>query len=293
MIRDYPAASPKKIVFLFLLAFSLGAGFLLGAETPAAPAETIRLCSFNIQIFGVSKMAKPEVVNILTDIISHADVTAIQEVRSQDIAPVVQFMQLLPPRYAYVLGPREGRSSSKEQYWIIYDSTKLKLIGENTWADPEDIFERNPLGVYFQTRDKFDFILIDNHIQPSNAGQEIADMPAVIQYFQDLWKETDTILVGDFNADGAYYDENLLAAVFPEPGYKIIITNEYDTTVAVSDNTYDRIIITASTIEDYADAFGVIRFDEVYDFSELTIQPRHVSDHFPVWAEFRVDADTD
>jgi endonuclease/exonuclease/phosphatase family metal-dependent hydrolase len=282
----------KKTVFLFLLTFSLGIGFPLGAETPA-PVEIIRLCSFNIQIFGVSKMVKPEVVNILTDIISRSDVTAIQEVRSQDIAPVVQFMQLLPPRYAYVLGPREGRSSSKEQYWIIYDSAKLTLLAENTWADPEDIFERNPLGVYFQTRDKFDFILIDNHIQPSNAGREIAAMPGVIQYFQDLWQESDTILVGDFNADGAYYDENILASVFPETEYRIIITNEYDTTLAAGDNTYDRIIITASTIEDYTGAFGVIRFDEVYDFTGLTIQPRHVSDHFPVWAEFRLDADTD
>jgi endonuclease/exonuclease/phosphatase family metal-dependent hydrolase len=238
-------------------------------------------------------MAKPEVVHILTDIISQADVTAIQEVRSQDPAPVIQFMQLLPQKYAYVLGPREGRSSSKEQYWIIYDSEKLRLIDENTWADPEDIFERNPLGVYFQTKDAFDFILIDNHIQPSSAGQEIAAMPGVIKYYQDLWDEPDTIIVGDFNADGSYYNENLLTGVFPETEYKIIITNEYDTTVAASENTYDRIIITASTIEDYAGVFGVIRFDELYDFSKLTIQPSNVSDHFPVWAEFRLDADTD
>jgi hypothetical protein len=53
------------------------------------------------------------------------------------------------------------------------------------------------------------------------------------------------------------------------------------------------IIITASAAEDYAGACGVIRFDELYDFTELTIEPRHVSDHYPVWAEFFIDADTD
>ncbi|WP_198429940.1 endonuclease [Treponema primitia] len=256
-------------------------------------AESIKLCSFNIQIFGVSKMAKPEVVSILTDIVSRSDVTAVQEVRSQDIAPVVQFMHLLPPKYAYVLGPREGRSGSKEQYWIIYDATKLHLIEETTWADPEDIFERNPLGVYFQTKDKFDFILIDNHIQPSNAAREISAMPEVVKYFQELWNERDVVIAGDFNADGVYYDEHLLATVFPEHEYQIIITNDYDTTLAASDNTYDRIIITTSAIEDYTGACGVIRFDELYDFSVLTIQPRHVSDHYPVWAEFNINVDTD
>ncbi|MDR2079649.1 MAG: hypothetical protein LBP74_08020 [Treponema sp.] len=50
-------------------------------------------------------MANSEVVSILADIISRTDVTAIQEVRSRDITPVVQFMRLLPPNYAYVLGP--------------------------------------------------------------------------------------------------------------------------------------------------------------------------------------------
>jgi endonuclease/exonuclease/phosphatase family metal-dependent hydrolase len=238
-------------------------------------------------------MAKSEVVSILVDIISHADVTAIQEVRSRDIAPVVQFMRLLPPKYAYVLGPREGRSSSKEQFWVIYDTTKLRLLGENTWADPGDIFERNPLGIYFQTRDKFDFILIDNHIQPANAAREIAALPDVVKYYQELWNETDVVILGDFNADGSYYDETTLTAVFPVTEYQFIITNDYDTTVAAGDNTYDRIIITASAVEDYAGLCGVIRFEEAYDFTGLTIQPRHVSDHYPVWAEFTIDADTD
>lgn len=238
-------------------------------------------------------MAKPEAAHILADIVSRADVTAIQEVRSASIAPVLEFMDLLPPQYAYVLGPREGRSGSKEQYWVIYDTTKLRLLAEATWADPEDLFERNPLGVYFQTRDSFDFILIDNHIQPSAAAREIAALPEVVRYFQELWGEKDVVLAGDFNADGVYYDETLLAAAFPEHEYHSIITNDYDTTVALSDNTYDRIIITASAGEDYAGACGVIRFDELYDFTELTINPRQVSDHYPVWAEFFTGADTD
>jgi endonuclease/exonuclease/phosphatase family metal-dependent hydrolase len=276
---------PRRIVFPALV-FLFGLRFILGAET-------IKLFSFNMQIFGVSKAAKSEVMMILADIVSRSDVTAVQEVRSADIEPVMRFMRMLPPAYAFLLGPREGRSASKEQHWIIYDSSKLRLLDERTWPDPQDIFERSPLGAYFQTRGAFDFILINNHLQPSNAARELAALPDVVRSFQELWGETDVALVGDFNADGAYYDENDLAALFPEDGYRIIISNDYDTTLASSDNTYDRIIITASAFEDYAGASGVLRFDELYDFSELSIEPRHVSDHYPVWAEFYTAADTD
>jgi endonuclease/exonuclease/phosphatase family metal-dependent hydrolase len=246
-----------------------------------------------MQIFGVSKAAKNEVMMILADIVSRSDLTAVQEVRSADIEPVTRFMGMLPPKYAFLLGPREGRSISKEQHWVIYDSSKMRILDERAWADPQDIFERSPLAVYFQTSGAFDFILITSHIQPANAPRELAALPGVERYFQELWGETDVALVGDFNADGAYYDEQSLAVLFPEEGHRIIITNDYDTTLAPSDNTYDRIIITASAVEDYAGACGVLRFDELYDFSELSIQPRQVSDHYPVWAEFYTDADTD
>jgi endonuclease/exonuclease/phosphatase family metal-dependent hydrolase len=246
-----------------------------------------------MQIFGASKAAKNEAMMILADIVSRSDVTAVQEVRSASIEPVTRFMRMLPPAYAFLLGPREGRSASKEQYWIIYDSSKLRLLDERTWPDPQDIFERNPLGAYFQTRGAFDFILINNHIRPSNAARELAALPGVARFFQELWDEPDVALVGDFNADGSYYDENDLASIFAGDGYRIIITNDYDTTLAPGDNTYDRIIITASAVEDYAGVCGVVRFDEIYDFSELSIQPRHISDHYPVWAEFYTAADTD
>ncbi|GHU03180.1 deoxyribonuclease [Spirochaetia bacterium] len=254
-----------------------------------AEAEAITIASFNIQIFGVSKMSKPAVVSILTDIVSRYDLAAVQEVRSVSEEPVLSFMALLPPRYSYVLGPREGRSSSKEQFWIIYDTEKLTLLDSVTWPDPDDIYERNPLGVYFKTAGDFDFILIDNHVKPSDTVPEISALPDVAAYFQTLWHDDDVLIVGDLNADGSYYDERLLIEVFPETGYTIIITNEYDTTTAASSNTYDRIIITKSAEDYYTGNFGVLRYDELFDFEALGLEPKNVSDHFPVWAEFSVD----
>ncbi|GHT95428.1 hypothetical protein FACS1894141_4010 [Spirochaetia bacterium] len=238
-------------------------------------------------------MAKPEGAALLADIVSQADISAVQEVRSAGAEPVEALMALLPERYGYILGPREGRSTSKEQYWIIYDTAKLTVLEVDTWPDVDDIYERNPLAVYFQTAGSFDFILIDNHIQPGNATTEINALPEVIAYYRNLWNEGDIMIVGDFNADGLYYDESLLSAVFPDDEYKIIITNDIDTTLASSDNTYDRFIITASAMEDFAENYGVLRFDEVYDFDNLSITPKEISDHYPIWAEFFIDRDTD
>ena len=51
--------------------------------------ETVRIASFNIQVFGTSKMAKAHVVDTLAKVIRNFDVVAIQEVRakSNDVIP--------------------------------------------------------------------------------------------------------------------------------------------------------------------------------------------------------------
>jgi len=279
----------KKKTFLLFTILTL---VFSAVNSQDRPPETIKIMSFNIQIFGVSKMAKPELVGILVDIVSQADIIAVQEVRSLVIDPVEQFMALLPDTYKYVIGPRQGRSSSKEQYWVIYDSAKITVLEEDSWPDKDDIFERSPYAVYFKTKSAFDFILLNNHIQPRAAEKEIRALPNVVTYYVDLWKDPDVLVMGDFNADGQYFDSFLLDSIFPEIGYKIIFTDE-DTTVAESHNTYDRFIITNSALEDFTGKFGVIRFDETYDFGGYSILPRNVSDHYPIWAEFWTNRDTD
>ena len=67
--------------------------------------------------------------------------------------------------------------------------------------------------------------------------------------------------------------------------YTRLVTNSLDTTVAVSANTYDRIIITSEAVEDYANKVGVFRFDQQF---ELDCEPKGVSDHYPVFAAFSV-----
>jgi endonuclease/exonuclease/phosphatase family metal-dependent hydrolase len=237
-------------------------------------------------------MANPKVAGILADIVSRADVTAIQELRSAAGEPLEQFMAGLP-KYACTLGPREGRSSYKEQFLVIYDREKFSLLGMDAYPDPEDTFERNPLGLYFKAAGGFDFILINNHIKPGDAPREIAALGEAAAWFHELWGDPDLLILGDLNADGAYYDEAELAGIFPLGQYSILTGNHWDTTVAESENTYDRIIISAAAREDYASLSGVWRFAELYDLESLGIQERELSDHYPVWADFYTGPDTD
>jgi deoxyribonuclease-1-like protein len=275
----------KKRLALFLILLAL---VFSTANGENLSSQTIKIMSFNIQTFGVTKMSRPEVVEMLVSLVSEADIIAVQEVRSIRIDPVQRFMALLPEKYGYVIGPREGRSSSKEQYWVIYDTEKFTVLEQDSWSDAEDIFERSPFSVYFKTSGAFDFILIDNHIRPSDAEKEIRALPSVVTYYVDLWNDPDVLILGDFNADGRYFDRTLLNSIFTEDKYRIIFTDE-DTTVAASRNTYDRFIITSSASDYFTGNFGVIRFDEVYDFSGYSIRPSQVSDHYPIWAEFYID----
>ena len=276
----------KKVILLLIL---LPLAFF---TVKGQDRETVRIMSFNIQTFGVSKMAKPEVVALLVDLVSQADIIAVQEVRSLSADPVEHFMALLPDTYRYVIGPRQGRSVSKEQYWVIYDAEKIAVMEEDPWPDEDDVFERSPYAVYLKTNGTFDFILLNNHIQPRAAEKEIRTLPQVVAYYTDLWNDPDVIIAGDLNADGRYFDKTLLDSIFPETEYTIIFTDE-DTTVAPSHNTYDRMIITSSVLENFTGSFGVMRFDEMYDFDVYRISPRAVSDHYPIWAEFWVGHDVE
>ena len=80
-----------------------------------------------------------------------------------------------------------------------------------------------------------------------------------------------TYSAGDLNADGSYYDENNIAQF---TSWDWVITNDMDTTVASSNNTYDRIIINSAAEDNFVRA-GVM--------NDVT---KEESDHYLVYAVF-------
>jgi Holliday junction resolvasome RuvABC ATP-dependent DNA helicase subunit len=72
----YEKKRPDLFFITLTLVFSTA-----GGENQSS-LSTIKIMSFNIKIFGAAKMAKPEDVKTLVDLVSQADIIAVQEVRS-------------------------------------------------------------------------------------------------------------------------------------------------------------------------------------------------------------------
>ncbi|KKL98891.1 hypothetical protein LCGC14_1819880 [marine sediment metagenome] len=112
-----------------------------------------------------------------------------------------------------------------------------------------DLFEREPFIAHFKIKSGgFDFVLINIHTKPDDAENEIGYLPDVIADVFPHLNEMDVICLGDFNADGSYFDEDTYTTIFPSSQYNWLITNSIDTTVAASDNTYDRIVTTLTQV---------------------------------------------
>ena len=264
-------------------------------DTDHSTNETsLRIGAFNIQIFGVSKASKPEVMDVLGKIIRTYDVVAIQEIRdkSQTALPaLVDVVNTGDAQYAYVVGERLGRTTSKEQYAYIYNTQTVKHVGEpHTYPEPDgtDPFHRQPYIASFEALGgNFDVTLLTIHVDPDEATDEINALDDVIEYAQSMYPdEQDFIVMGDLNADGSYFDEDSSSDLSE---YYWCIDNTLDTTTKSTDYTYDRIILTDSS--DFTGDAGVFRYDLEYglSFDETTA----VSDHYPVYAEFWVDGDAD
>ena len=101
------------------------------------------------------------------------------------------------------------------------------------------------------TSKNWTFTIYTIHTQPDNVPGELSVLETIVGN-----PAGDTIILGDLNADGSYYDEDNIQHF---TDWNWVITNDVDTTVAVSDNTYDRIIINDAALNNYQ-SFGVMDY---------------------------------
>jgi endonuclease/exonuclease/phosphatase family metal-dependent hydrolase len=259
--------------------------------------ETIIIANFNIQVFGKAKVRKTGVMVVLAKTITQFDIVAVQKIRDKSgtaIRELEHAVDTMGTDYEYIIGPRLGRTSLKEQYAFMYN-TKTITAGESyTFNDQADFFHREPFIAQFETKNgNFDFVLITLHTDPDEATREINTIPMVVRDAQNHFPdEKDFIILGDLNADCKYFDEDDPASPLRNPEFMWLITNKMDTSLAKSSCTYDRIVITAmGTTEDYAGKSGVFRFDSVFDSTPS--MAKKVSDHYPVYGVFYVNRDSD
>jgi len=259
----------------------------------------ITIASFNLRVFGTTKADKPAVLDEIASIIRKFDIVAVQEIRDKSDTAANELLAVVnknkTPHYEMLIGPRLGRTSSKEQYAFFYRTSTVIPIGSTeTWNDSNDQFEREPFLAMFKTAEgTLDFVLIDIHTKPEDATHEICLLPKVMTDGATHFAEPDILCLGDWNADGSYFNETTYNTYFPSKDYLWIISNIADTTIASKSNTYDRMAASISMEEDWTGIWNVLRFDEYPAFTSSGLKALDISDHYPVWASFYVDRDTD
>jgi len=288
----------RDLLAPLFLAGALAAGaagtVLVGPEH--SDATEIQVAAFNIQVFGQTKRSNAEVMDVLVQTARQFDILAIQEVRDASETTADFFLDQINAgaslTYAMVEGPRLGRTSSKEQYVIYYVPAVVTLLSSFTLADPDDLFEREPLAAVFQAGG-FDFMLVVCHIKPDAAEAELQALAAALPRLQaQAPGEQDLILMGDFNADGSYLNEDELPDIFAPP-FQIVISDTLVTTTRTQ-NTYDRIILAdgGASLEYVTGSAGVFLFDQEFGLTDPDFV-RTVSDHYPVYANFSIDLGDD
>jgi endonuclease/exonuclease/phosphatase family metal-dependent hydrolase len=260
------------------------------AAGPVASGPTIHIASFNIQVFGKTKIDNRPVANVLAEVVRQFDVVAIQEIRSSDDYVLPNFINLVNAtgrHYDYIVGPPVGNSKEKEQLAYIYNADTI-IVDQNskyTVGDPDNLLSREPYVASFSTRaspdEAFTFILVNVHTVPEPASARDKEIEALGEVYRVVRRagrgEDDVIMLGDFNAD-----EKHLGRLGQIPGIAPLLRG-------VSSNTRqthleDNIIIHQPSTTEYAGQSGV--FDLTKQFNLTLDQAEQVSDHFPVWAEF-------
>jgi deoxyribonuclease-1-like protein len=265
------------------------------AAPPVKPTDTIRIATFNLNVFGEKKVSDRQVTDYLVQICRHFDIIAVQEIRSQhqNVLPLlVVEMNADGSHYEYVIGPRLGRTSSKEQYAYIFDAASVEVDRNKVYTlqDDDDLLHREPLVATFRVRgpkpeEAFTFNLVNIHVDPDEIDRELDVLDDVFLNvrnfaYLDGTQEDDVILLGDLNVNDKH-----LRQLGRVRGITWVVTGKQYTNV-LRTAQYDNILFDGQRTAEFTSRSGVFDFGREYQLTNE--QALLISDHFPVWGEFSV-----
>ena len=234
---------------------------------PAKPKDTgssISIACWNLQVFGTSKASNETLLAFYAEKLDDYDIFILQEIRDAS-GTAIQILAEKFPEYQYIISDRSGKSSSKEQYAVFYNDNTTLIESYDYQDEYQQVMQRPPLKATFISNN-WSFTLYTIHTQPDNVSDELTVLETIIDN-----PLNDTIILGDLNADGRYYNEDDIEHF---TDWKWVVSNYIDTTVATSNNTYDRIIINDATENNFISArvMNDVKKDQ--------------SDHYLVYATF-------
>ena len=260
--------------------------------SPMVVETPLKVASFNVQVFGLSKLRKPVIRRALIDIIQRYDLLLFQEIRDQSETAIFSLLQELNRKasgaYEVILSGRMGSTDMKEQYAYFYRASRLEVQQYGTYGDDDRKkrrdFERPPFLAHFRsTESDLDFSVAGIHVDPDEVEDEL---DALVDVYEDVvarYGDEDVLLMGDFNADCQYLKEYELEELrlWTDDRFHWNIGNDADTTTGKNTCAFDRFVSSQSLQRRVIDKSPrVFRFEPF-----VTLPPggvRKVSDHYPI-----------
>ncbi|XP_057181897.1 deoxyribonuclease 1 like 4, tandem duplicate 2 [Triplophysa rosa] len=258
----------------------------------------MKIASFNIRRLGPTKLSDEDIVEYLIKIFSRYDIVVILEVVDKSGKAIEKFLRELNSTgankkrpFSMMRSSRLGRTLYKEQFVCFFREDEAKLIDTYQYEDDqegdEDAFSREPFILRFSCKHTVlkDLVLIPVHTKPKDSGKELDELYDVFLDVKDKWKTDNVMILGDFNADGAYVSKKKMKGIRirSDLDFHWLIGDDVDTTASRSnDHTYDRIVVykddmLQAVVPRSAKPFN---FQQAYKLSdEMALA---ISDHYPV-----------
>ncbi|VUZ41657.1 unnamed protein product [Hymenolepis diminuta] len=253
--------------------------------------QNLKLATFNIQVFGITKSKKEDVMNILANIICRFDGVFVQEIREKEGKAFKTLLKKVNElcgktegtRFDGITGPRKGKTLIKEQIGFFYRPHVIHLNEQVELKNVTDQFERSPdCFVITLRKTKMKIAVLAVHLDPDFVVREMEALYDVAPQCKEKGKTKNLLILGDMNADCNYLSKtrrNKLR-LKTDYNYKWLVPDGLDTTVASSSCAYDRIIANGGPLLSKASDAQTFNFEEVYELNRKKAQ--EVSDHYPV-----------
>jgi len=261
--------------------------------------ENLLFATWNIQSFSNNKTRRA--LQYIADICERFDLIALQEVRT-DLRGLSKLQSMLPGNYKILVTDPTG---NYERFAFLYDkrtviNTGLACeIGFTVQASTHTGYQlhRMPYCVSFKAG-RFDFVVVNAHIYCGSTTAEKnlreEEIKKLVEFINKRSKtdkskvfDRDFFVVGDFNIKemGDRFFDALVSEGFVMPDNMNTLKTNF-----IRDKTFDKIAWVDRPSFSFSGKCNVIPFGEVlYQDASPKGGKKQISDHLPLWAEFKVN----
>jgi endonuclease/exonuclease/phosphatase family metal-dependent hydrolase len=289
-----------------------------GRQIPRKSSKTLLLATWNIANLGVQDRLEGDYA-LIAEMISWFDLVAIQEV-NDDLRGIDAIHSKLPARYDLLFSDASG---NEERQAFLYDSRKISRLREvgRVSIPPSNLpriklagsstafrgFDRGPYLASFESG-SFRFGLLNVHLfygskKAKDVDRRTLETFAVAWWADKTHRDTrsyvdDVVPLGDFNLPKSQPGDRIFDALVSLGLQLPPHTSQVGSAIA-SDSYYDQIAFFPGGAQSrFTGACNVFDFDGAL-FQDLWNDPNrtqkqfleysrfHISDHRPLWAEFR------